>query len=223
MSKRFQIGSVRLVGKMWHGRYWRDAPGKEKRDHPLVVLGSKSKPEARRKLLDILEKEGLNNTNFLERLEMPAVPALTFNGVADSWELKRLPKLKVSTRHSAPKQIAKHLRPFFGALTLESIKTGTINEWIATLEQLGLEPKTVHNQWKQFRAIMNWHAQQNDEPKRAWYPSLPEIPEIEQRCFTQEELRRIVAAPQDNSRACFILQGSVDFVPASCQGCTLKT
>ena len=87
MSKRFQTGSVRLVGKMWYGRYWRDVPGKETRDHPLVVLGSKSemtKPEARRKLLDIIEKEGLNNNNFLERLEMPAVPALTFNGVADS-------------------------------------------------------------------------------------------------------------------------------------------
>lgn len=210
MSKRFQTGSVQLIGKMWHGRYWRDAPGKEKRDHPLVVLGSKSemtKPEARRKLLSIIEKEGLNNNNFLERLVMPAIPASTFNTVADAWELKRLPKLKVSTRHSAPRQIAKHLRPFFGALTLESIKTGTINTWVASLEQLGLEPKTVHNQWKQFRAIMNWHAQQNDEPKRAWYPSLPEIPEIEQRWFTQEEMRRIVAAAKGQYKVLFHLAG----------------
>ena len=210
MSKRFQTGSVRLVGKMWHGRYWRDAPGKEKRDHPLVVLGSKSemtKPEARRKLLDIIEKEGLNDTNSLERLVVPAVPALTFNDVANAWELRRLPKLKVSTRHSAPKQIAKHLRPFFGALTLGSIKTGTLDEWIAGLEKSGLEPKTVHNQWKQFRAIMNWHAQQKDEPKRAWCPSLPSVPETEQRWFTQEEMRRIVAAAKGQYKVLFHLAG----------------
>jgi hypothetical protein len=27
-----QSGSVRLVGKKWYGRYWRDVPGKEKRE-----------------------------------------------------------------------------------------------------------------------------------------------------------------------------------------------
>jgi hypothetical protein len=40
----------------------------------------------------------------------------------------------------------------------EEIKTGIINDWIAELEDKGLQPKTVHNLWKQFRAIMNWHA-----------------------------------------------------------------
>ena len=55
MSKRSgQAGSVRLVGSKWYGRYWRDVPGKAKREHPSVVLGEKSsmtKPEARRKLM----------------------------------------------------------------------------------------------------------------------------------------------------------------------------
>lgn len=50
MSKRSgQSGSVKLVGQKWYGRYWRDVPGKDKREHPLVVLGNKSemtKPEA---------------------------------------------------------------------------------------------------------------------------------------------------------------------------------
>lgn len=51
MSKRFQRGSVFSVGKMWHGRYWQDVPGKEKREHPLVVLGERkemTKLEARK-------------------------------------------------------------------------------------------------------------------------------------------------------------------------------
>lgn len=210
MSKRFQTGSVRLIGRMWQGRYWRDVPGKEKRDHPSVVLGSKSemtKPEARRKLLDIIEKEGLNNTDFLKHLEMPAVPVMTFNGVVDSWELKRLPQLKESTQYTAPVLNRKYLRPFFGNMVLENIKTGVINDWVADLTRKGRHPKTVHNLWKQFRAIMNWHAQQNDEPKRAWYPSLPVIPELEQRWFTQDEMRRIVAVATGQYRVLFHLAG----------------
>src|SRR5579872_907761 len=192
MSKRFQRGSVLAVGKMWHGRYWRNVLGKEEREHAFVVLGDRkeiTKLEARQKLADIIEKEGLNKKTYLELL---AVPAKTFNDVADEWESKRLPQLALSTQDDAPGQLAKHLRPFFGALRLEAIKTATVNMWITSLEKKGLEPKTVHNQWKYFRQIMNWYARQNDEPKRTWYPSLPHIPDVEQRWFTETEMDQIV-------------------------------
>ena len=210
MSTRFQTGYVRLVGKKWYGRYRRDVAGQEKRNQIAVVLGSKSemtKQQAKKKLLDIIVAEGLNNPNFLDKLSVPAVPALTFNAVADSWELKRLPQLKVSTQYTAPILINKYLRPFFGTLALDAIKTGVINDWIADVTKQGRHPKTVHNLWKQFRAIMNWHAQQNDEPKRAWYPSLPTIPDVEQRWFTQEEMQRIIAAAKGQYKVLFHLAG----------------
>ncbi len=210
MSTRFQTGTVRPVGKMWYGRYRRDVAGQEKRSQIAVVLGSKSemtKQQAKKKLLDIIVKEGLNNPNFLDALAVPAVPALTFNAVADSWELKRLPQLKESSQYSAPILTRKYLRPFFGALALDSIKTGVINDWIAGVTKQGRHPKTVHNLWKQFRAIMNWHAQQNDEPKRAWYPSLPTIPDVEQRWFTQEEMQLIIAAAKGQYKVLFHLAG----------------
>jgi integrase len=208
MSKRFQCGYVFAVGKMWHGRYRRDVPGQEKRESPLAVLGARAemtKLEARQKLMDIIEKEGLNKKSYLELLTMPIK---TFDDMADAWELKRLPQLKVSTQVFAPKQIAKHLRPFFGSMALEKIKTGDINQWLRGLENIGLEPKTVHNQWKQFRSIMSWNSKQNDEPKRAWYPDLPVIPEIEQRWFTQEEMRQIVADAEGQFKVLFYLAGS---------------
>jgi integrase len=210
MSTRFQTGYVRLVGKKWYGRYRRDVAGQEKRNQIAVVLGSKSemtKQQAKKKLLDIIVREGLNNPNFLDALNVPAVPALTFNAVADSWELKRLPQLKESTQYTAPILTRKYLRPFFGTLALDSIKTGVINDWIAGLRELGRHPKTVHNLWKQFRSIMNWHSQQNDEPKRAWYPSLPVIPDVEQRWFTQEEMQRIIAAAKGQYKVLFHLAG----------------
>jgi integrase len=211
MSKRSgQSGSVKLVGQKWYGRYWRDVPGKDKREHPLVVLGNKSemtKPDAKRALMDIIAKEGVNTAEHLERAMLPVVPSLTFNAVADAWELKRLPQLKESTQYSAPILNRKYLRPFFGKMAPADIKTGIINDWLAGLKGQARHPKTVHNLWKQFRAIMNWHAQQNDEPKRAWYPSLPIIPEKEQRWFTQTETRQIVAAAKGPYKVLFHLAG----------------
>ena len=93
-------------------------------------------------------------------------------------------------------------------MALEDIKTGNVNDWIRDLQKEELEPKTVHNMWKMFRAIMNWHAQQNDEQPRKWYPTLPTIPEDEQRWFTQAEVRRIVEAAHGQYRVLFHLAGS---------------
>jgi Phage integrase, N-terminal SAM-like domain len=78
---------------------------------------------------------------------------MTFNDVADLWESKRLSQLKESIRYSAPKLIAKHLRPFFDGMALEDIKTGVVNDWIAAMHEL--QSKTIRNMFKLFRAIMN--------------------------------------------------------------------
>jgi integrase len=202
MSKRFQAGYVCAVGKQWYGRYRRDVPDQEKRDSPSVVLGPRkqmTKRDARQKLADIIEEEGLNKPTYLEIL---AVPVKTFNDVVEAWKLQRLPQLKISTRASVPAQIAKHLTPFFGHLALETIKTGTVNQWIAGLD---LAPKSVHNQWKHFTSIMNWHSRQNDEPKRAWYPDLPDIPVVEQRWFTPDEIRQIIAVADGQFKVIFHL------------------
>jgi len=198
MSKRSgQVGQVFLRNDRWVGRFYVDVPGQSNRMRKAIVLGLKkelTKTGARLKLLTMITAEGVNTPAHLERsLRPPKV----FNDVADAWEAKRLPQLKASTQYSAPKQIAKYLRPCFGQTPLEEIKTGTVNDWIAELQGKGLEPKTIHNMWKMFRAIMNWHAQQNDEPPRKWYPNLPAENMDEQRWFTQEEIGRLVGAAKE--------------------------
>jgi integrase len=208
MSKRSgQSGSVRLVGSKWYGRYWRDVPGKDKREHPLVVLGEKSsmtKPEARRKLMDIIEAEGVNKPQHLERALKPAV---TFNSIADAWEAKRLPLLHNSSQTITPSRLRNHVRPFFGQMTVEEIRTGTVNDWIRSLTAKELEPKTIHNVWKDFRAVVNWHCKQMDKPKVTWYPDLPAIPDEEQRWFTQAEIRQIVDGATGQYKVLFHLAG----------------
>lgn len=208
MSKRSgQSGSVRLVGCKWYGRYWRDVPGKEKREHAHVILGEKSsmtKPEARRKLMEIIEAEGVNKPQHLERALKPAV---TFSSIADAWEAKRLPLLHTSSQFITPSRLRNHVRPFFGNMAIEEIRTGTVNDWIRLLNAKGLEPKTIHNLWKDFRAIVNWHLKQMDEPKVTWYPDLPALPDDEQRWFTQAEIKQIVDSATGQYRVLFHLAG----------------
>ena len=141
-------------------------------------------------------------------MERSLRPVTVFNAVADLWESKRLLQLKESSKYSVPKLIAKHLRPFFAQLALEEIRTGNVNDWIAEMQSKKLEPKTIHNLWKLFRAVMNWNAQQNDEQPRKWYPTLPTIPEDEQRWFTQAEFQRLVAAADGQYKLLFRLAGS---------------
>ena len=208
MSRRSgQTGSLKLVGQKWYGRYWRDVPGKEKREHPLVVLGEKSsmtKPEAYRKLMAIIEAEGVNTPQHLARALKPAV---TFNTIADAWEAKRLPLLHNSSQFITPSRLRIHVRPFFGNMAIEEIRTGTVNDWLRSMTAKGLKPKTIHNVWKDFRAIVNWHRKQMDEPKVTWYPDLPSLPDDEQRWFTQAEIKQIVDAATGQYKVLFHLAG----------------
>jgi integrase len=208
MSKRSgQAGQVFLRNDRWIGRFYVDVPGESKRKRRALVLGMKqelTRSEAKRRLIEIITQEGVNTPSHLQRSLSPPV---TFSDAADSWEAKRLPQLKESSRYMAPKLIAKYLRPFFGSMVLDQIKTGTANDWIAELQGKGLQPKTIHNLWKLFRAIMNWQSQQSDEPLRKWYPSLPTIPEVEQRWFTQQEIGRIVNAAEGQYKVLFHLAG----------------
>jgi integrase len=209
MSKRSgQSGQVFLRNDRWVGRFYVDVPGQLNRVRKAVVLGMKNeitKTQAKMKLKTMLSDEGVNTPEHLER---SLKPATVFDSVADLWEAKRLSQLKESSVYSAPKLIAKHLRPFFGHMEPEEIKTGNVNDWVAEMQSKELEPKTIHNMWKLFRAIMNWHAQQNDEQPRKWYPILPMIAQDEQRWFTQVESKRLVEAADGQYKLLFHLAGS---------------
>ena len=91
MPMRHQAGSVFARGKKWHGSFWCDVPGQEKRKHQVVLLGERkfmTKPEARNALAQIIEAKGINRPAYLERVEGTL---RTFADVVDAWEAKKLP------------------------------------------------------------------------------------------------------------------------------------
>jgi integrase len=206
MSKRSgQSGQVFVRNGRYVGRFYVDTP--ERRIRKAVVLGLKSemtKPEAKRRLLEMLSSEGINAPTYLERA---LGSAKTFNEVADKWEQMRLPKLGQSSQYMNPKLVAKHLRPFFGTIAIDEIKTGMINEWISIVMK-DFEPKTVHNMYKLFRAIVNWYYRQEDQQPRKWSPDLPPLKDEEQRWFAPEETSRIVGAATGQFKVLFHLAAS---------------
>jgi integrase len=55
------------------------------------------------------------------------------------------------------------------------------------------------------KAIVDWWLQQEDQPAKKWSPDLPQIPDKEQRWFTPDEVRGIVAEASGQYKILFML------------------
>src|ERR1035441_10204411 len=119
---RYQQGTVKLVGKRvkrWRGRwhsYTVDVEGVEQRHNHTQTLGLKSemsKDEAKRKLLDIIDREGSQGGKI-----RPS-PDVTFEWF---WKNNYLQMKKgewsEATRSAVESVINRHVLPAFGSLKL---------------------------------------------------------------------------------------------------------
>lgn len=152
MSRRSgQDGSISIRNNQYVGRYYEDtAEGRTRRAMILGSVKEMSKPEAKRRLREIISRAGVNEVSHLEQA---LGTARTFSDAVKGWERTRLPKLSLSSQYQQPKLIARHLTPFFGSMALDAIRTGTVNEWIGT-RMKEYQPKTVHNMYRLFRAVV---------------------------------------------------------------------
>lgn len=193
-----QSGTVVRKGQMWHGRYYVDVSGEERRRYASVPLGSvkaMKKTEAKRKLRAMLEGMGLNEDRHLERAERGG---RTFAKEAAWWRENKLSIYKPSCQETMGSHLDKYLLPRFGDLPLAAIDERLAQEFVAKLTRMEykwpngvskrLSPKTVENIVGVLKMILGKKVWED------WNLTLPEIPEDEQRCFSLDEMRRIVNA-----------------------------
>jgi site-specific recombinase XerD len=90
-------------------------------------------------------------------------------------------------------------------MPLASIRTAQVNDFVRSLTAQGLKPKTVHNVYKDFRAILNWNRQELDQPKACFYVKLPKLSNEPPRWFTPAEVDMLVNAAQGQYKAFFRL------------------
>ena len=195
-----QSGVVVVKGDWYHGRYYVDVPGLEERVRKSMPIGrvkDMTKPQAKRKLTEMLNEMGVNSSAHLDRALQPI---RTFAEEAKWWEENTLIHHKPSSRNSSHYIIKKHLIPHFGEFALSDIDKRKAQEWVTVLDKQGkLAPKTVHNMWKVLRLIMG-------ESFTNVRVKLPSIPEEEQRFFTPEESKMIIDAAEGQYKILFALQ-----------------
>jgi integrase len=180
---------------MWHGRYYVDLQDRRKRvSVPLGPIEQFTKPEAKRKLRDLLEQSGVNTEAHL----LEAIGASqTFSQEAAWWRKNKLSLHKPSCRETMGSHIDKYLLPRFSDLPVDAVDERKAQEFIADLNRTELAPKSIRNILGVLKLILGKKRWQD------WNLVLPEIPEREQRYFTEDEMRKIINSVEGQWRAVF--------------------
>ena len=202
-----QSGTVVRKGQMWHGRYYVDVPGQERRRKASVPLGSihtMKKPQAKRKLRALLEEMGLNSDSHLVRTE---AETRTFGSEAAWWKENRLPIFKPSCQEKMGSHLEKYLLPRFCSLAITAIDERRVHEFIVDRTRTEykwpngvsrqLSPKSIRNIVGVLRLIVG------DKVWRQWKLSFPEVPIKEQRYLSADEMRQVVGFATGQSKALF--------------------
>jgi len=186
---------------MYVGRYRVRQPGQDNWTRKAIPIGPRremTKPEARRKLRQILDQLGVNQDTNLMRSVSPA--AETFKQRVEWWEKNKLIYFQPSSCNM-PGVVKKHMIPIFGDLSLDLIDERRVQEWVSGLHTSGkLSPKSIENTWKILRLVLG------KKHVSGWSIVLPRKLKKEQRYITPEEASKIIDAAEGQYRPLFALQ-----------------
>jgi integrase len=196
MNRRYgQSGYVVKKGNTWHGRYYVDLPDRRKRvSVPIGPVDQFTKSQAKRKLRELLEQSGVNTEAHLLRA---MTVSRTFEQEAAWWRQNKLSLFKPSCQETMGSHINKYLLPRFGQLAIEAVDERRAQEFVADLNRTELAPKSIRNIIGVLKLILGKKRWQD------WSLILPEIPEKEQRYFTEDEMLKIIDATTGQWRALF--------------------
>jgi len=194
MTGGYQKGSCIKRGNQWKGRFT-EYVGSE-RIYRSVVLGpvdTMSKPEAKRKLLELIRAKGISS-------EVRTVsPVQTFKQKATFWEDNIACHFKPATRRTMLNHLKKHINPVFGSLPLDLITETSVQEFITKLHKGGLAPKSTLNIVGVIKLVVGQRVW------RDWTLKMPANPHQEQPYFTQEQMTNIIKKTPVKYQALFSL------------------
>lgn len=195
--RRFQRGSLVEKSGRWYGVYREDvlqADGtfrREQRWEPIGLVCGQSKRAAWKQFQPFLDKVNC------AAVKLPPKSSLTLAEFIEEWRASVAVNLKGSTTRAAESHLRAHITPKLGSLPLTEITTKAVQGFVAYLASGGRSRKTVENVLLTLSSLL--------KTARAWgYAcgnfrfadlTLPrEGVRKEQRCFTDDEVRRIIAS-----------------------------
>lgn len=203
--RRYQKGSISLVGQNWVGRYresFLDAGGKEQRVKRAVVLGSRKELPTRRlaeRRMEVL----LAPVNSLAY--RPGRVAM-IEEFAERWKAEVLSKMKPSTIQSSGSYLRKQILPMLGKVRLNELSVETQQSFVTWLSQRWSR-STITSVLSILSSILktaqNWGytCETIDFKKLA----LPQARSERGRIFTPDQARAIIAEAEGQFRVMFAL------------------
>jgi len=205
--RRGQRPRSKVVGDKYIGRYRVDVPGSTKQVKKAVIIGSineMTKPEADRKLLELIEREGVNTEIHLERSRRPAI---SFGDAARSWRDNHLnANKKPASKNSMGSELRNHILPHLDQMPFDEVNTyETIRTLVRKWQRTGLSTKSMKNVFTIVRAVYNFRldemAQAGTDAFRPWIVKWKRVNPVadieeEQACFEEERMFTIVSAAE---------------------------
>jgi integrase len=198
MSRRTgQNGTVEERNGAWRGRYLVDVPGQVERQKRSAVLGFKkemTKAEAKRKLKEIIRNEGIDLPTYV----IPSTEG--FAQRVQQWEQTYVVKRKPSNQDLIRYHLKVYLLPRWGKTPVELITAKAVNEWMVAPELGHLSPTTIKGIVTTLQLALGKRFGRGSIS----YPSIKDV-EDDPRCYTAEELKRIVEAAKGQDKVLFKL------------------
>lgn len=205
--RRGQRPRSKVVVDKYVGRYRVDVPGSTKQVKKAVIIGSineMTKPEADRKLLEVIEREGVNTEIHLERSRRPAI---SFGHAARSWRDNHLnANKKPASKNSMGSELRNHILPHLDHMPFDEVNTyETIRTLVRKWQKAGLSTKSMKNVFTIVRAVYNFRldemAQAGTDAFRPWIVKWNRVNPVadieeEQACFEEEQMFTIVSAAE---------------------------
>jgi integrase len=217
-----QRGTVNAVGGNHVGRYWADEPGSTKRVRRAVILGrlkEMTKSQAARKLIEHIEREGVNSPAHLARSQSLIA---TFGEAAELWRQRQLIDCgKSSSNSSMGCELRKHVLPLLKDKLIEDVNNyPLVRECIQIWREeeredgkIGYGRHTIRNFFGHIRAVYNFYrdetAQHGKPAVVEWFVKWkkvapPKTVTSEPPAFTVDEMVAIVnKAKKQTFRAFF--------------------
>jgi integrase len=198
--RRFQRGSLVEKSGRWYGVYRKDvlqADGTFKREQcwqPFGLTSEQSQRNAWKQFQPYLDSVNDSASKLSPRL------GLTLSEFVDGWRTSVAVNLKTSTSRAIESHLRAHLIPKLGSLHLTEITTKTVQAFVAHLGSGGRSRETVENVLLSLSSLLRtaraWNYKCGDF--RFADLTLPrEGVKPEPRCFTDDEVRKIIAnAPE---------------------------
>ena len=198
MSRRSgQNGTVEVRNGAYRGRYLVDVPGQVQRQKRSVVLGfvkDMTKSDARRKLKELIRKEGIDLPAYV----IPSTE--TFAQKVERWMQMTVSKNKPSTQKLHRYHTQVYLIPKWGKSAVEYITPEAVNPWLIEPELKHLAPDTLKGIVATLQSALGRRF-----PRRSIkYPSQTGVEE-DPRCYSAEEVEQIVDSAKEQYRVLFKL------------------